>query len=193
MIQCPNCHATLPDWAKTCQFCQSNTESVIRPTAPGSARNVHAFEAPKWVWGAYYGLAGYYILHGLYTVISSVMTLVAVKKADSTDQVSSLKGMPTMHDPMGMVSLFTYVAILIGVVSIVLGGGLMVRNNSARGVVNFFCGLNIIFGVFKLLGATLGALFSGLLGVFLMLLVVIDICVNGFMIYLIGETDKYSY
>ncbi len=36
----------------------------------------------------------------------------------------------------------------------------------------------------------MGTIFSGLLGILLMLKVVVDLATNGFMIFLIGETDR---
>jgi hypothetical protein len=186
MIQCPNCRATLPDWQKTCQFCQSDTASVIRPNAPGSQRNPNAFSAPKWVWGAYYGLSVYWILDGAFDAGKGILQISQANAAATAakDDVTRMMAQP---------SFVSYFMILIGTLSALFGIGLLLRNETVRGIVNFFAGLRIIFGLFGLLGSLIGTLFAGPWGLFFMLLNIITIASAAMMIYLIGETDKYSY
>jgi len=94
-----------------------------------------------------------------------------------------------MGQEMG-VNFGTYLGIAFGAVGVIIGLGLILRVEIIRGITNFFCGLNIIFGLFSLAGAVFGTLFAGALGLILILKVVIDIATNGFMIFLIGETDR---
>lgn len=174
MIQCPQCKATLPDWAKECQFCNADTSSVARSAGADPGRNVHAFEAPKWIWGAYYGLAGYYVLNGAWGMIQGALML-----SSAQDKL--------------VMSAFPFILIAVGFIGLVLGLGLIVRNETVRGIMNFFCGVKILLGLLGLAGSIFSALFTGPLGIFLMFLNVLDIAVAGFMIYMIGETDKYSF
>ncbi len=167
MIKCPSCQASLPDWAQECQFCKTSTKGVARP-----ARDPHdpapLQSSPKWVWPLYYALATYFMINGLAGLVLCI--------------VENQKGFAISGALMG----------ILGLVSAVLGLGLLFRYEPARGIVNFVCGLNIIFGLFALAGSVFGILFSGFLGVLLVLYKLLDLAVNGFLIFLIGETDKYA-
>lgn len=172
MIQCPKCAASLPDWAKTCQFCGGDTKSVARPVAAQKYQNP-AFQAPQWVWGAYYAVCVYFILGGVGGIFDTIR----------------MTHMKLLGEEMGW-TLGSYVGILINAIVIIFGIALMLRVEAARGIVNFVCGMRIIFGVFKLAGALIGSLFVGPLGLLLALWIVLDIATAALMIYLIGETEK---
>lgn len=73
-----------------------------------------------------------------------------------------------------------------------MGLGLLLRVEFIRGIINFFCGLRIICGLFKLAGTLIGALFSGPLALLSALFIVLDIATAALMVYLIGETEKYA-
>jgi hypothetical protein len=75
--------------------------------------------------------------------------------------------------------------------SVLLGIGLALRIELARGIVNFFCGIRILFGLLGLAGSVLGSVFAGALGLIFVVLNIINIATAAFMIYLIGETEKY--
>lgn len=160
MIKCPRCNATLPAANRVCQFCGADVSAVSRPAAP--QKKVQGYKAPQWVQGAYYSIAIYWILDGLFQVLSGTGVLGGHHSS---------------------------VDVIIGAVSAVMGLGLVLRLEIIRGIVNFFCGLQIIFGLFGLAGAVLGTLFAGMLGFVMVVLQVLQIATAGFMIYLIGETD----
>ena len=128
MINCPKCNATLPDWAAKCQFCGNTfTPAPKRASAndeqetPGQSLNL------KWVWPAYYGIAGWWIVSGLYDVISAL----------------------TSRHPG---SLFSTISIVFAVITLLVGVGLIARVELARGIVNVLCFLQILDGAFGMLG-----------------------------------------
>ncbi|HJP82146.1 MAG TPA: hypothetical protein VJ835_01460 [Fimbriimonadaceae bacterium] len=92
---------------------------------------------------------------------------------------------------MGL-SFFSYIGIAIAAVTTLVGIGLLFRVELARGIVNFLCGLQIIFGLFGLAGAVLGSMFSGPIGLVLVIMQIVQIAAAGFMIYVIGETDRVA-
>lgn len=132
---------------------------------PDSHEVVHTGGRPKWVVPAYYATCGWFILSG---VIALVTTMTA-KKVD-------LEFMRT-------------VAIIFSSVRILLGLGLIAKIEFVRGIVNFVCGISLIFGILGLLSSFGSIMIFGLLGVLVLIQNVIDIATNAAMIYLIGETD----
>lgn len=166
MITCPGCQKTLPDWAKQCQFCGSDTTKVARPVAQVKERRPMSTDAAPWVFGVYYAISGYYLLSGLFDVLIGV-------------------GVVGPEQMRGSIAHLVF-----GGLRMVLGLGLITRWEPVRGIVNVACFLTMI-------GAGLNA-FQGffllpLLGAFMaiaLVLDVIDFATAGFMIFLIGETDK---
>jgi hypothetical protein len=122
---------------------------------------------PRWVWGVYYALAAYWMLEGLYQVVSGLLPAFQGKD----------------------LAVFGVVGAALGLFSFLVGLGLAVNVDLARGVVNFFAGLRIIFGLFSLAGAVMGSVFAGLWGFLLVVLTVLDIAVAALTIYIIGETE----
>ena len=163
MILCPQCGAKLPDWTTKCQFCQETIDPTIAGHIPGVSG-----KTPQWVWGAYYGIAIYWILAGAY---SALFPLLESSKSDG----------------LGFAAI---IGIAVGSLSILFGIGLIARIEVIRGIINFFCGLKIIFGLLGMLGTIGLALLTGPFGIILMFLKVFDIASAAFMIYLIGETES---
>ena len=86
---------------------------------------------------------------------------------------------------------FSFIGMGIDGFTILLGIGLALRVELARGIVNFFCGLQILFGLLGLFGSVMGSLLAGPLALLFVFLRIVEIGTAAFMIYLIGETDKY--
>lgn len=128
---------------------------------------VHSGGKPGWVYPAYYIVASYFVLSGLG---GALMTLLN-------------------HKTMTEGGPFVYVGLAFNAVGVLLGLGLIAKIEIIRGIVNFVCGLSLIFGIIGLLGSFGAVLTLGGLGVLILIQNVLDICSNGFMIYLIGETD----
>lgn len=174
MINCPKCQATLPDWAQTCQFCQTDVKSVPRPKAPLAPKaSLTTSSAPSWVPGAYYALCAFFILEGSFNIFQAIMS---TKEKFMGETIGWTAG--------------TYISIVFGAFTALLGLGLLLRVELARGIVNFFCGLRILFGLAGLLGGLGGTLLFGPLGLIVVVMNIVDIVTAAFMIYLIGETDK---
>lgn len=165
MIECSGCHRQLPDWAQTCQFCGKDVRSVARPVATKQKVSGTVPGAPKWVLPTYYAIAAYFAIGGLLTLV-----FYFLGERDTS-------------------SVFDIVRPVSGGVNLLLGLGLLFRIELIRGVVNFVCGLNIIFGLLGLVGILLGMVFSGFYGFLMMLYQVFNIALNALMIFLIGETE----
>lgn len=172
MINCPRCQQTLPDWAQTCQFCGSDLKGVQRPVQP-KAKRQRGFQTAKWIWPAYYACAGYFILNGLLETIGAIAVAGTVTKTPFGNIVNSVN----------------YVGVVVGVLTIVVGIGLILKVEFIRGVVNFFCGISILISLLTLIPTILGSALVGLYGIVYIVRSLLSILTNGLMIYLIGETD----
>lgn len=173
-MTCPTCNRQVIAGVPTCQFCGSD----LRGMAPTQAKRsifvdsdsyepVHSGGKPGWVVPAYYIVSSYFIISGLLAILLTVTN----KKE--------------MADP----GVFTWVSLAFSAMSVLLGLGLIAKIEIIRGIVNFVCGISLVFGIIGLLGSFGGILAFGLLGVVGLLRNVLDICMNAFMMYLIGETD----
>jgi len=172
MINCPKCNASLPDWAQKCQFCGTDTTKVARPVVDRTKRKIAAFETPVWVNVAYYSIAGWFILSALISAAANVISINAAKSDSSGGD---------------------YIGLVFCVIQILIALGLILKINIVRGIVNFFCALQIIKGILFGLGAFPLMMISPVAGILWLLYQLFDIATAAFMIYLIGETDAGSY
>ena len=169
---CPTCQKQVIAGVPTCQFCGGD----LRGMAPTQKRSmfvdsdsyepVHTGGKPGWVVPAYYIVASYFVLSGLLAIL---LTVTNKKSMDGS--------------PMAFIPIAFYA------VSVLLGIGLLAKIEVIRGIVNFVCGISLIFGILGLIGSFGSVLVLGGLGVLMLIRNVLDICMNAFMIYLIGETD----
>ena len=121
--------------------------------------------APGWVLPAYYAIAAWWMLSAVWNILRATVL------------------------SKGGIDFIDGIGIFFSVISALIGLGLLLRVDSVRDVVNFFCFLRIIFGLF---GIVQGFLFSGvlgMLGIMIMIASIIDVLTGALMIYLIGETD----
>lgn len=174
-ITCPNCKNSVPPAFQACQFCGTSLTNVARPKQGGAAgskkklfdydeHNVDYFGKPKWVWPAYYGIAGYFIL---YAIVSSLIMLASRKPDDGID----------------------IVLLIVNGIGLVKGLGLIFRIQFIRNVVVFLCSISIIFALVKIPGTLAIAAAMGAKGLLFVITSVIDFMFNCMMIYLIGETE----
>lgn len=173
-MTCPTCNKQVIAGVPTCQFCGSD----LRGMAPTQAKRsvfidsdsydaVHSGGKPGWVVPAYYIVAGYFLVSGLLAILLTVMNKKGMEEA----------------------GMFAYVAIAMYSISVIMGLGLLAKIEIIRGIVNFVCGISLIFGIIGLIGSFGSVLLLGGMGVLMLIRNILDICMNGFMIYLIGETD----
>ncbi len=173
-MSCPTCQKQVISGVPTCQFCGSD----LRGMAPQQGKRsifidsdsydvVHTGGKPDWVVPAYYIVSGYFIASGLFGAGRILMN----------------------HKLMEDAGMFAYIGLAFNAISVLMGVGLMVKIEIIRGIVNFVCGLSLVFGILGLLGSLGSVLTLGGMGVLILIQNVLDICMNGFMIYLIGETD----
>ena len=113
--------------------------------------------APRWVKPAYNLIASYWILNGVWGIIS--------------DTVLAGKDGPNL------------VGAAMGALGALIGLGLLLRIEAVRGVVNFVCALQILFGILDVITAFI--LGSPLM----MILALVQIATAGLLIFLIGETE----
>ena len=187
MITCPKCKNTLPDWTQVCQFCQSDVSKLARPVQPQDRAIRGSSNTAAWIWPTYYFISTYFILIGIWHIFDIVLLLHAIN-ADATKH--GLPGSSTMS----FVIVPIIFDIILGAIPIVLGIGLIFKIEIIRGVTNFLCFLNIAVDLVMLVGNVLSAPIAGMVGgadlvMFGMFLQVTNLCFNGLMIYLIGETD----
>jgi len=129
----------------------------------------------SWIWGAYYALAVFYVISGIYDI---AMVFVQAQQK-------------FMGETIGF-GFWSYIGIAIGGFTFLLGLGLLLQIEVARRIVTFFCGLQILFGLLGLAGSVMGTMFAGALGLVLVLTQIVQIAAAAFMIYVIGETDRVA-
>lgn len=174
MVSCLKCISSPPNWAKKCQFSGSDTAKVARPAVQKSKQKIAAFETPVWINVCYYAISGWFILSAL---ISAATSVIAINSASNRN---SILGEPNAFDYIGLV--FCAIQILIGL-------GLILKIEFVRGIVNFFCAIQILLSILGGLAAFPMMVVSPLIGILYLLLQIFNIATAGFMIYLIGETD----
>jgi hypothetical protein len=171
MIQCPKCSHQLPDWSQVCQFCQADLKGVARPKPDSKQMRPAMPGTAPWIWPAYYIVSAYFLLGGVADIIQAIISM--------GHKTTALEGP----------SVFSYVAIIIGAITALIGIGLMAKVEIVRGIVNIFCWIRIATGLLSL-PATIGlAVIFGPFGILLTIMSIFNIVSAGLMIYLIGETD----
>jgi hypothetical protein len=122
MIKCPNCQATLPDEAVSCQFCGKAWGAPPRPTRGPRMQPDTTSGSPRWVLPVYYLIAVWWIVDG----VRSVVGLLALKHNlwglwGLIDVAMGVGLLMRVEVVRGLVNLFSFVQILLGVLGIVTG------------------------------------------------------------------------
>ncbi len=133
MVKCPGCNATLPDMATQCQFCgaqfagtpANQTRGYARPVGPqrGLARTINATDAwgkPKWVWPAYYAVAGWWVLQAILAVLMSHGTVFGLVVGGVTG-IIGLGLLARIEIVRGIVNIVCFLNILFGLYDMGLG------------------------------------------------------------------------
>lgn len=167
MIQCPNCGNSLPDTFAKCQFCGADVTKVPRPIAQPKQAASPYFQTAKWVWVAYYGIGGYWLLGGGMDIFRSLRS-------------------------MSEAGFFAYFGLALGAFSVLVAIGLIARIELVRGIVNILSWLRIVSGALALWGALWGSLYIGPIALLIALFGTFDIASGVLMIYLLGETEKQA-
>jgi hypothetical protein len=181
MNSCPKCNSTLPDWAQQCQFCGTAVTPVARPTRDaGPAKSNYAFGIAKWVWVAYYSIAGYFAASGLASVIISAISIAQFNS--DVPEGSALRVM----------GFGLFVGLGVALLGVGIGVGLLFQSDFARGFANIYCCLLALFGMWQSmlkigLWAGLGPI-DKLFGVW----AILDTVSGLLMLYLIYETNDNS-
>ncbi len=162
MQKCPGCNATLPDGAQSCQFCgRALAPPSVRLGPRRAPRSANVMPgAPRWVKPTYNLIALYWVLNGTWGVVSDL----ALTGKDGP----------------------SYIGAAISALGALIGLGLLLRIEAIRGVVNFFCALQILFGILDV-----GMAFVAGWPLF-MFLALVQIATAGLMMFLIGETDTHG-
>lgn len=180
MITCPNCRQTLPDFVNQCQFCGADTRAVQRPAF--QPVDDDGFDQPdlrtgsglsgEWVRRIYYGLGTMWIVTGVWGLLD--ITLI---------------GPAASKKPFEM-SLLTGLIIGITCIRLVLAVGYMMRANIAKQIINVFAAIGLLFALLGLVGSLMTIMLVGPLGVVFVILQLIDVIVNGGIMWIIGESER---
>lgn len=167
-VACPGCQRTVPGEQPRCQFCGAALAAVSPKTKASiwhdpDALPSEAYRRPDWIPLVYNIVAGYIAFSGVLQILVSAL---AMRRGDD-----------------GAV-----IGIIAGAISLLLGVGLLLRIEIVRGIVNFVCGISLLFGLFGL-ATSIPLLLLGGWGILIVLNQVLSIVSNGAMIYLVGETD----
>jgi hypothetical protein len=170
-MKCPRCQNSVISGIATCQFCGEDLRGLA-PTQkrsmfvdPDSHEVVHTGGRPKWVYPAYYAVSGWFLVSGLIDIIQ-VLTNPKIEEG-----------------------FLKIILIVVPAVRCLLGLGLIAKIEFVRGIVNFVCGISLIFSIIGLLSSFASILALGGMGVLVVVMNVVNICTYALMIYLIGETD----
>src|SRR5437773_422035 len=87
MTNCPKCNATLPDGSQSCQFCGTQWAPVHGDAKRAGRTSFHG-GAPSWIWPAYYGIAGWWILNGAFAILAA--TAFAPKEGSGAGSIIGL-------------------------------------------------------------------------------------------------------
>lgn len=166
MIKCPKCNATLPDGSGYCQFCKATF--VPLDPLPKAAKDDDTGIAPQpnWVWPAYRGISIWWIVSGLYGVVSSLLT---AGEAGPNVLFIALEGLTA-----------------------IIGIGLIFNVGFIRKLVNIVCFLQILGGVLSVAVVIFSPHIKGILGLIALLIQALDIAFAVLMIYLLGETETQA-
>jgi len=153
----------------SCQFCGAPLDNVARPV-PVARRKA----GPEpWILTLYMIVAGYWIFDGIKELILAFRALASTT---------------TLHPELNFIS---YILIAIGLFQLALGVGLLLKWEWARGVVNIFCWIRILFALMALAGVVMGGFIAGpLFSLMTIFFSVLDLVVAGTQIWLISETDE---
>lgn len=179
MKTCPKCNSTLPDWAQQCQFCGSAVAAVASPDryAPQKKSN-YAYGIAPWVWVAYYTIAGWFVLSGLYA-----LTISAVRLVRFNDE--------TAGTPFQTLNWIFYLGMAWALIGIGAGIGLLLQNDFVKALANYFCVATAIFAFFSFfrwMGVTPSS-FTRTLNISWS---AVDMVSGLLMLYLIFETNDNS-
>lgn len=117
MIKCPNCQATLPDDALTCQFC--GTAMRAAPVQGSGRTSSKSYSNSGWERPTYYGIAAFWLVSGLWSVLNGLLLT---------------KG-------------GNYIGAAVGGLTALIGLGLLAKVEFVRGLVNIACFLQILSGI----------------------------------------------
>jgi hypothetical protein len=131
-----------------------------RPGAP-APRGYAGKLRRNWVWTAYYLVAVWWIASGALDVVRFTLP----------------------HGGVGTLGA------IFGAAGALVGLGLLLNVDLARGIVNVIAFLNIVFGLIGIVMLFFIAPLMGIWGIVAVLKAFFDIGLSGFMIFLIGETE----
>ncbi len=122
MMQCPQCQATLPDGAVSCQFCSASWAAPTRPGRMPLTQPDPATGSPAWVLPLYNLIAVWWIIDGLRNL---VWTLVFRHELwglfGLIDVVMGVGLLLRIEVVRCLVNLFCFVQILFGLLGIITG------------------------------------------------------------------------
>jgi hypothetical protein len=122
-------------------------------------------------WALYYVLCSVWLVSGIWSIVETLAIA------------------PTQKGYEG-IGMFGVVGLVFSGAQVLVSIGLLAKVEIARGIVNVIAFLNLLSAAFGLLGGLVVTLVLGPLGVLIIVMNVIEIAVNGGIIWVIGETDR---
>lgn len=175
MIQCPQCGQTIPASNQVCQFCKAPIPPHMRGPVPKTnfqhdddSLEVGSGLPPEKVWKIYNGLAWFWIATAALSIIFSAVFVVQK---------------PTS-------GLGAVVDIIFAMATLLIGVGLLAKNELARKAATFFCILSVVRGLLLVIGGMFSILIFGLLGVLFLIVYLFNLCLAAAMIWAVNETER---
>jgi hypothetical protein len=176
MIQCPNphCGQTVPDFMDECQFCGADLIAVDRPNRKD-------------------GETGTGLSHSHIKLIYNMLGLIWIGSA-IWDGIQMMVIAPAVAGESLEFGVFEQVIVVMLSLKILFAIGFLAKIEIIRGIVNFFCGLQLVFGLIGLVMSIPLLFFGSFLSTIEMLLsAVIDLGTAAGIIWIIGETDNFQW
>lgn len=175
MIQCPQCGQTILASNEICQFCKAPIPPSLRGPAPKTnyyheedSLEVGSGLPPDKVWKIYNGLAIFWIVTAAISIIGSAVFMV--------------------QKPIGAIG-YT-VDIVFSLATLLIGVGLLAKNELARKAATFFCILSVVRGLLLVVGGMLSILVFGFFGVIFLIVYLFNLCLAMAMIWAVNETER---
>jgi hypothetical protein len=163
-ITCPQCARSLTPDALKCQFCGNPLLNIVRPKG-----TVQQIVGPQTgLINLYYGIAVYWIVEGLVTLIQRALSLSNPK-------------------------VFTggaYTGLLVGGFSVLLGIGLIMRWDWARDAAKYFAAVRLILGVLAIMAiAGVTSIFGGGAVALILTTTILGVIAAVLQLYILPKTE----
>lgn len=175
MIKCPNCGNTIPASNQICQFCKNPIPVNLRAAVPkpNYKHDDDSLEAgsglpPDKVWKIYTGLAWFWIITAGLGIMLAILSFLPKPETAGSYMIG----------------------IIFDLITLLIGAGLLAKNEVARKAATFFCILSILRGLLLVLGGMISLLYAGIFGIPFLIVYIFNLCLAAGMIWAVNETER---